>query len=298
MKKIFTILLMLCITSSAFAQKTVTIIWPFSPASSQSNMVRAVIESANAQQNKYLFLFQNRPGAGGSVAALAVKNSKELTILSTTSSYYIRPLLYKDSHDTNDFNLVTPFCNEQPLAIFSRKINKLSDVQNRNITIGVNPGSITSLITRTIKRENPEFNITEIPYKGTPEATTDMLGNHIDGSVDWMGPSVTARFTNDVKVVGVTGTRKINGNQTFKSLKIKGLDNITVGHYFLINKTVDNATRQELHQILSNALTEKVKSICELDFGYVVNTPYEKLDTVDQSTKSLWENLTVGITKE
>ena len=298
MKKIFTILLMMCITSSAFAQKIVSIYWPFSPASSQSNMVRAVIESANAQQNKYQFVFQNKPGAGGAVAALAVKDSKELAVLATTSSFYIRPLLYKDSHHLDDFELVTPFCNAQPLAIFSKKITKLSDVQHRDITIGVNPGSITSLITRSLKRENPEFSITEVPYKGTPEATTDMLGGHIDGSVDWMGPSVTARFTNDVKVVGVTGTRSVNGHQTFQSLKIKGLENITVGHYFFVNKTVDDTTRQELHKILSDALTEKPKSICEIDFGQLVKTPYKQLDSVNQTNRIIWEKLTAGIPKE
>jgi tripartite-type tricarboxylate transporter receptor subunit TctC len=298
MKKIFTILLMMCIASSAFAQKTVSIIWPFSPASSQSNMVRAVIESANAQQNKYQFVFQNRPGAGGAIAANAVKESKELAILATTSSFYIRPLLYKDSHSIDDFDLVTPFCNAQPLAIFSKKINKLSDAQHRDITIGVNPGSITSLITRSLKRENPEFSIVEVPYKGTPEATTDMLGGHIDGGVDWMGPSVTARFTNDVKVVGMTGTRSVNGHQTFQSQKIKGLENITVGHYFFVNKTIDNTTRQELHKILSDALTEKSKSICEIDFGQLVKTPYNQLDSVNQTIKTNWEKLTAGIAKE
>jgi hypothetical protein len=206
--------------------------------------------------------------------------------------------LYKDSHSIDDFDLVTPFCNAQPLAIFSKKINKLSDAQHRDITIGVNPGSITSLITRSLKRENPEFSIVEVPYKGTPEATTDMLGGHIDGGVDWMGPSVTARFTNDVKVVGMTGTRSVNGHQTFQSQKIKGLENITVGHYFFVNKTIDNTTRQELHKILSDALTEKPKSICEIDFGQLVKTPYNQLDSVNQTTKINWEKLTAGIPKE
>jgi len=298
MKKLLAILASLVIASPAFAQKVVPVVWPFSPASSQANMVRTALDNANAQQNKYQFVFQNKPGAGGAVAALSVKNSKELEVLATTSSYYIRPMLYKDSHNLDDFSLIAPFCNAQPLAIYSKKINRISDVQQRDITIGVVPGSITSLMTRTIKRENPELNIIEIPYKGTPEAISDMLGGHVDGAIDWMGPSVTARLTPDVKVLGMTGTRSLNGHPTFQSLKIKGLENVTVGHYFLVNKSVDNATRQELYKILTDALVDKPKTICEDDLGHVVKTPFNQIDSLYQSRRAFWEKLTAGIPKE
>ncbi len=298
MKKIFALLATLLITSSVFAQKVVPIIWPFSPASPQSNMIRTAIESANAQQNKYQFVFQSRPGAGGVVAANAAKESKELVILATSSSFYIRPLLYKDSHNVDDFTMVAPLCNAQPLAIYSKKISSLTDIQNRHASIGVVPGSITTLLVRTLKRENPEIKIIEVPYKGTPESSADMLGGHIDGNVDFIGNTVAAKFGTDIKVLGMTGVRSLNGYPTFKSLKIKGLENLTVDYFFFVNKTVDNATRQELYKILTDALTEKPKSFCEDDFGHIVKTPYNQLESVHQHNKALWEKLTAGIPKE
>jgi tripartite-type tricarboxylate transporter receptor subunit TctC len=298
MKKIFTIVSFLLITTSAFAQKVVPIVWPFSPASSQANLIRATIDSANTQQNKYQFVFQNKPGAGGTVAVLSAKESKELSVLATSSSFYIRPLLYKDSHNVDDFTMVAPLCNAQPLAIFSKKINRLSDVQDREASIGVLPGSITTLAVKAIKRENPGIRILEVPYKGTPEATSDMLGSHIDGSVDFIGSTVTSRFGNDIKVLGMTGTRSYNGYPTFQSLKIKGLEQMTVDYFFFVNKSVDGATKQELYKILTDALTERTKTICEDDFGHIVKTPYNQLDAVHQSNKTLWEKQTAGIPKE
>ena len=298
MKKIFTIIAMLCIASSAFAQKVVPIIWPFSPSSSQANMIRSIIDSANTQQTKYQFVFQNRPGAGGAVAANATKEAKDLTILASTTSFYIRPLLYKDSHSVDDFSIVSTFCNAQPLAIYSKKINRLSDAQVRELSIGVVPGSITTLLLRTAKRENPEMKLLEVPYKGTPEASSDMLGGHIDGSVDFIGTTVTSRFGNDIKVLGITGKRNINGYTSFQSLKIKGLENMTVDYYFFVNNTVDNSIRQELHKILTDAVTEKPKSICEDDFGQFVKSPYSQTDSTHQSNKVVWEKLTAGIAKE
>lgn len=297
MKKILVLLAMM-ISSMAYAQKTVQVAWPFAVGSPQANMVRTMIDSANSQQDKYQFIFLHKPGAGGAVAAYTVAESKDLFLLASTSSFYIRPLLYKDSHSVDDFNMVTLVCSAQPLSIFSKKINRLSDAQGREVSLGVIPGSITTLVTRTIKRENADIKVLEVPYKGTPEATTDMLGGHIDGSVDFIGTSATSRFGTDIKVLGITGKRQINGYPTFQSLKIYGLENVTNDYFFFVNKSVDVATRQELNRILTNSYTEKTKSLCEDDFGQLVKTSYSQVDEIHKSNKVRWEKLTSGIVRE
>jgi tripartite-type tricarboxylate transporter receptor subunit TctC len=297
MKKILVLLAMM-ISSIAYAQKTVHVVWPFAVGSPQANMIRTMIDSANSQQDKYQFVFLHKPGAGGAVAAYTVAESKDLSLLASTSSFYIRPLLYKDSHNVDDFNMVTLVCSAQPLSIFSKKINRLADAHGREVTLGVIPGSITTLVTRTIKRENLDIKVVEVPYKGTPEATTDMLGGHIDGSVDFIGTSVTARFGNDIKILGITGKRQINGHPTFQSLKVNGLENVTNDYFFFVNKSVDVATRMELNSILTNSYTEKTKFFCEDDFGQLVKTPYAQVDSINQSNKQRWEKLTSGFAKE
>lgn len=297
MKNLF-ILLFLLYSSISYAQKTVQVVWPFAAGSSQANMVRSVIDSANAQQSKYKFIFTHKPGAGGAVAAQYVADLKELAVLAHTSSFYIRPQLYKESHNVDDFNMVTLICAEQPLAIFSKKINRLSDLQGKEIKIGIIPGSITSLVTRSIKRENLDIKVIEIPYKGTPEATTDMLGGHIEGSVDFIGTSVTSRFGNDIKILGITGKRSINSYPTFESLRVKGLENVTNDYFFFVSKSIDVAERQELNSILTNAYTEKTKFFCEDDFGQLVKTPFNQVDVINQFHKQRWEKLTSGVVKE
>jgi tripartite-type tricarboxylate transporter receptor subunit TctC len=297
MKKILA-LMALMIGSIANAGITVPVYWPFAAGSSQANMVRSMIDNANTQQNKYQFIFVHKPGAGGSVAANSVLESKDLAILASTSSFYIRPMLFKESHNIDDFNMVSLVCTAQPLAIYSKKISRLSDVQGREISLGVIPGSITTLVTRAIKRENPDIRILEVPYKGTPEATSDMLGGHIDGSVDFIGTSVTARFSNDIKVLGITGRRNINNYPTFQSLKVNGLENITNDYFYFVSKSIDRSTRQELNRILNNAYTERTKFLCEDDFGELVKSPFNQIDIIHQANKSRWEKLTDGFNKE
>jgi tripartite-type tricarboxylate transporter receptor subunit TctC len=297
MKKLFAIL-SIFLSSAVYAQKTVPIYWPFAAGSSQANMIRSIIDSANSQQNKYQFVFQHRPGAGGAVAANAAIESKELSILASTSSFFIRPLLYKESHNVEDFAMLSLICSSQPLAIFSKKINSLSEIQDREVSIGIIPGSITTLATRSLKRENPNLKILEVPYKGTPEATSDMLGGHIDGSVDFIGTSVTTRFGNDVKVLGITGTRNIGGYNTFQSQKIRGLENVNNDYYFFVSKTIDLIIRQELHKILNNAISDKTKAFCEDDYGQLVKIPYSELDSINQQHKAKWNKITEGILKQ
>lgn len=296
MKNLF-ILLFLLYSSISYAQKTVQVVWPFAAGSSQANMVRSVIDSANAQQSKYKFIFTHKPGAGGAVAAQYVADLKELAVLAHTSSFYIRPQLYKESHNIEDFSMVSILCSAQPLAIFSKKLNKL-DTQSGEIKLGIIPGSITSLVSMAIKKENPDIKIIEVSYKGTPEATTDMLGGHIDGSVDFIGTTVTSRFGKDVNVLGITGKRSISGYQTFQSIKIKGLENVTNDYFFFTNKFIEYSLKQELNKILTSSYNEKTRSLCEDDFGQLGSTPFNQLDEINQTNKQQWAKLTAGLVKE
>lgn len=298
MKKLLTLLL-LSFASIAFAESIpVNIHWPFAVGSPQANMVRGLIETANTQQTKYNFVFSHKPGAGGSIAARSV-TPNQLSILASTSSFYIRPLLYKDSHTINDYSLVAEMCTSQPLAIFSKKYKSVNDF-NKSVTIGVIPGSITTLVTRSLSKSNSHLNIVEVPYKGTTEATTDLLGGHVDGSVDFIGKAVLARFDSTVNVVGVTGTKRIGSYATFESMGAKGLTGITNDYFLFVHQSVDEPTRKELNSIFRQAINNsaRVKELCTDDFGTVANTPYDQLTSINAGNASKWSKLASGMTMD
>jgi tripartite-type tricarboxylate transporter receptor subunit TctC len=295
MKKLFTLLL-LSIASIAFADSVpVNIHWPFAVSSPQANMVRGLIETANTQQTKYNFVFSHKPGAGGSIAARSV-TPNQLSVLASTSSFYIRPLLYKDSHNINDYSMVAEMCTAQPLAIFSKKFKSVSDF-NKGVTVGVIPGSITTLVTRSLSKSNTHLNIVEVPYKGTTEATTDLLGGHIDGSVDFIGKAVLARFDSTVNIVGITGTKRIGSYATFESMGAKGLEGVTNDYFLFVHQSVDEATKKELNSIFRQAITSstRIKELCTDDFGTVANTPYEQLNIINTGNVTKWSNLASGM---
>jgi hypothetical protein len=258
-------------------------------------MIRALLNTANTQQEKYTFVFTSKPGAGGSVAANTVASSTDLTILASSSSFYIRPLLYIASHDVEKFDMIASVCVGQPLAIFSKKLSSLSDISGNDITIGVIPGSITTLVARSLKIENPGLLLREIPYKGTPEATIDMLGGHIDSSVDFIGKNTRSKIGDNVNILGITGTRNFQNHATFSSMNIKGSAEIVNDYYFYVNSTVSEIVQLEINKILISASGEKVKELCEDEFGTVVKAPHTQLHKLNSSNKDKWKRIATGI---
>lgn len=287
-----------CVAGSAWAQQIVPVYWPFSIAGQSAMMAKSLADSANRRQTKYRFIFTHRPGAGGAVAALSTLGDKDLAILVSSSSFYIRPLLFNESHEVEKFNMINTICVNQPLALFSKNISNINEARGRKITSGIAPGSITQLVNEAIRANNPDINIVDIAYKGTPEATSDMLGGHIDGSVDFTGKLTFARFPAGVNVLGITGTKNFPNMTTFASQKIKGLENVVASFYVFVPNTVSREQQQELSKILYDAFDEHVRDKCEEDYGTIQKTPFDQLERLHQSTYQFWRTTTKTIKKQ
>jgi tripartite-type tricarboxylate transporter receptor subunit TctC len=292
MKSLFTFLF-LVFAQNSYANQVVQIIWPFSAASTQANMVRALINEANGRQNNYKFVFVHKPGAGGSIAANA-SLSTETSILMSTSSFYIRPLLYKDSHDISKFDLIEVACSDQPLAIFSTRYSGISEIKIQPVTIGVIPGSITNLVSRRLSQENR--NISEVFYKGTPEATADVLGGHLDLSIDFLGEQ---RITGNprIKILGITGVRSYGNYKTLSEQNINGFESITNSYYIFVDKKLPSELKSELRKIFSvSKQNTTVQEICKRDYGQQIYFSESEINTLHLMTNQFWKTVTVNMT--
>jgi tripartite-type tricarboxylate transporter receptor subunit TctC len=285
--------------SVAYANsQVVQVIWPFAPGSTQAVMVRNLIESANQQQSKYQFVFVSKSGAGGTIAANYTLTAGSLTVLASTSSFYTRPLMYHESHDPEQFRIISAICLQSPLALFSRKYSTFNDIKNNDVTVGINPGSVTQLFTRLLAQHNPELKFTDVPYKGTPESTTDMLAKHIDASIDLLSVGTLARLTPDTAIIGVSGTRSLPGMPSMTSLKVKGLDNLTNSYYIFLPRAVDVAVTQELNRIFNTAINPAVRESCSNERGLTELIPFDRTEKLHQTNQIQWRQITQGISKQ
>src|SRR6266705_3910661 len=96
-------LVLLCTSVVSQAKENITIIYAYNIADSVANYHRALTIEANAIQDKYLFIFDARPGAGGAIASNYVLNTSS-TILAHSTAFCIRPNVYpKESYDLSLF---------------------------------------------------------------------------------------------------------------------------------------------------------------------------------------------------
>jgi tripartite-type tricarboxylate transporter receptor subunit TctC len=170
-------------------------------------------------------------------------------------------------------------------------------MRNRTVTVGNNPGAITQLFTQILARSNPDIKFTEVPYKGTVEGIMDMLGGHIDTSVD-LGTNIN-KLAEGVSVVGITGTRSLPKMPSFASQRVRGVENLTIGYYIFVPANVDTETARSLSQIFNvAALTDAAQQVCSNESGVVEITPFDRIDQVNRANVIRWQSITKGVEKQ
>ncbi len=179
--------------SLAFAQgwptKTVKIIVPLSGGSNADILAR-LIGGRLAAQLGQSFIVENRPGAEGSIAlSLVAKADPDgHTILVHTSSFTVTPVTHSNlPYDTaRDFSGIT-ILGTVPLAMIISPAKGIHTVQELVKAAKAKPGSINFASAGTAGQLSSErfrmsagFDAVHIPFKGTPEAVTEVMTGRVD----------------------------------------------------------------------------------------------------------------------
>ena len=177
-----------------FPNRPITLIIPLPPATVADLAMRLLTKEAE----KYLgqpIVVVNKPGGGGSVGVAAIASAKPdgYTIgVATHSALYMIPLLEKvPYHPVKDlkpiiqfsaFNLGVIVKGESPFKRFNDLI-AFARQNPKKLTYGtVGLNSMQNIIMEYIARhEKVEF--THIPFRGSPEVQTALLGGHVQVSV-------------------------------------------------------------------------------------------------------------------
>jgi tripartite-type tricarboxylate transporter receptor subunit TctC len=271
MKKLLLGIGALVLTMSSYAQQSVPIVWPFAPGSNQANFVRAIVEEANKQQTKYLFHFENKPGAGGSIAANYVSNYNGIALLSSSSSFFVRPVYYpNESHKVSDFTPVIIQCTGQPFVVVSAKYKTLAELRTQpKLTIGATLGSLTEAVGRELKNNLPaSTDLAFIGYNNTIQPTQEMIGGVLDLNVDVPASTLQWIETGKINVVGSSGTVDFPNYRTFHSQGIKGFENLVSNYQIVASAKADPAVVTELHAILRKASkdSERLATLYKNDY--------------------------------
>ena len=177
--------------SQSWPTKRVTVIVPFTAGSATDIMARTVAQRLSEQLGQP-FVVENRPGAGGTIGVGAVARSEPdgHTILVHSSSYTITPTTYPTTpYDTlRDLVGITPLALLPNVLVISpdKGIKTVPDLVK---AAKAKPGAMNyaSAGVGTATQLNAErfrmgagIEVVHVPFKGTPEALTEVLSGRVD----------------------------------------------------------------------------------------------------------------------
>jgi tripartite-type tricarboxylate transporter receptor subunit TctC len=175
----------------AWPAKPVRVIVPFTAGSATDVVARTVTERLSTQLGQP-FVIENRPGAGGTIGAALVAKAEPdgYTILVQSSSHTVTPTTYPNlAYDTaRDLAGITPLAVVPNVLVIApskgiRSVKELvAAARAKPGTFNyasAGAGSATQLNAERF-RLGAGFEGVHIPFKGTPEALTEVITGRVD----------------------------------------------------------------------------------------------------------------------
>src|SRR5215475_4922267 len=176
---------------SNWPDRTITAVVPFAAGAANDIVGRIVFEQVSKQVNQPI-VFENRPGAGGTLGANLVAKSAPNgnTVLVHSSSFASALSLYKTlPYDTfNDFAAVLPLGNS-PTVLVVAPSKGFKTVADLIAAAKAKPGAMnfasagigsTSHLAAERFRLSAGIEAQHIPFRGPNEAFTEVLAGRID----------------------------------------------------------------------------------------------------------------------
>jgi len=177
--------------AQGYPNKPVHVIISFTPGSSTDIVGRVVMQKVSEYWGQPV-VAENRGGAGGSIGSVAVAKAAPdgYTLLVNSSAHAVNPAIYaKLPYDTaKDFTDIAPL-SIQPNVLVVNATSPYKTMTDLVNAAKAKPGSInfghagigsgTHLSTERLIA-GAGINVTQVPFKGTPEVITALLSNSVD----------------------------------------------------------------------------------------------------------------------
>lgn len=207
----------------AYPSKSIRLVLGFSPGGISDVLGRAL--AARLSQNiGQQIVVENRPGAGGSVAAgvIAKAPNDGYTIwLQDMTSHAINQSLYKDLpyHPVNDFApislvayspLMLAVHPSQPTQNVKELIEYLKANKDRRSYATAGNGTPNHLAAEMLRNIAGLAELVHVPYKGSQPSVLALMGNEVAFSFLSMPPAVSGVKNRQLRGLAVTSAKRVS----------------------------------------------------------------------------------------
>ena len=290
-------------TAGGFPAKPVRVILTF-PAGGGVDVIARALTQKLTESTGQQFIVDNKPGAGGIIAADMVAKSAPdgYTLLFALDTVLtVTPHLYRNTpfDSIKDFAPIS-LVAESPLVVLtspSANIGSLAELIKR---AKANPGTMnfgsggsgsSGHLAAELMNNMAGIKMTHVPYKGGPQVLTDLAGGQVQMTVLSLAASVTMVKAGKANLVAVTGANRLPGYPEVPTVSEAGLPGYQAGFWVGLlapagtPRPVVNKLRDEVQKVLNNPeLRQQFQNNGVTPVG---NTP-EQFATVIDSDKKKW----------
>lgn len=290
-------------TAGGFPAKPVRVILTF-PAGGGVDVIARALTQKLTESTGQQFIVDNKPGAGGIIAADMVAKSAPdgYTLLFALDTVLtVTPHLYRNTpfDSIKDFAPIS-LVAESPLVVLtspSANIGSLAELIKR---AKANPGTMnfgsggsgsSGHLAAELMNNMAGIKMTHVPYKGGPQVLTDLAGGQVQMTVLSLAASVTMVKAGKANLVAVTGANRLPGYPEVPTVSEAGLPGYQAGFWVGLlapagtSRPVVNKLRDEVQKVLNNPeLRQQFQNNGVTPVG---NTP-EQFATVIDADKKKW----------
>ena len=255
--------------ASAQTPKSIRILVGF-PAGGGSDVIARALSDKLKDQLGVPVVVENRPGAGGQIAAQTLKTAAPdgaTLFLTHDHTISILPQVVKNpgfdpAHDFVPVAGFATFVNAfavsggTPAKSFTDYVNWVKTAGGGKGGVGIPaPASTPEFLVKLIGQKY-QLDLVSAPYRGSAPMIADMLGNQIGAGVGSVQDFIENHKAGKVRVVGVLGTQRqaaMPDVPTFDEMGLKGFEDLP---YYGIYAPV--GTPQKFINDFSNALAKVV----------------------------------------
>lgn len=227
---------------NSYPSRPIKLIVPFPPGGGTDIIARTVAQKLQETQ-KWTVVVDNKPGAGGNLgvdaAAKAAPDGYTL-VLGQTSNLAINPSLYaKLPYDpVKDFAPIVVVA-QAPVVLVTRVDSAFKTWADVMVASKAKPGAVTvgspgngtvaHLAIETLQKAG-NISLQHIPYRGSPQALTDLMGGAIDVYVSSVPTALGHIKNGKLRALAVTSAQRspaLPDVPTLAESGVKGFDAIT-----------------------------------------------------------------------
>jgi tripartite-type tricarboxylate transporter receptor subunit TctC len=293
-------------TAQTYPNHNITLVVPFPPGGGNDATARIMAERLTATLGQNVIV-ENRGGAGGLTGTRSVIGAAPdgyTLLLGHTGSIGINPTLYANANfnPRKDF-VPIGLIAKMPLVLVVHPALQAKDIRELIALAKKEPGKINlgssskgtgSHMLAEMFMHVADAPMNLVPYKGTAQALTDLIGGHVQATFNVVPPTLGSIRSGQLRALAVTSPQRtplLPNVPTIAESGLPGFD-VVLNYGLLAPAGTPKAIVDRINQAMRVSLdNEDLKRRIAADGGEVISSTPEEYAAIVDRDETVWSAL-------